>query len=44
MKLIVQPHDGVRPLVEAIDSAKRSISIAVCPFDFKAVEKTLRLT
>jgi cardiolipin synthase A/B len=41
MKLIVQPRDGVKPLVDAIDHAKKSISLSVFRFDLKEVEKAL---
>jgi phosphatidylserine/phosphatidylglycerophosphate/cardiolipin synthase-like enzyme len=41
MRLIVQPRDGVKPLLEAIRRAKRSIWIAIFRFDLKEVEKAL---
>jgi cardiolipin synthase len=41
MKLIVQPDDGVKPLVEAIRHAKKSVAIAVFRFDLKELEKAL---
>jgi phosphatidylserine/phosphatidylglycerophosphate/cardiolipin synthase-like enzyme len=41
MKLIVQPRDGVKPLVDAIASAKERISLAVFRFDLKEVEQAL---
>ena len=41
MRLIVQPRDGVKPLVQAIARAKQSIWIAVFRFDLKEVEKAL---
>jgi hypothetical protein len=41
MKLIVQPRDGVKPLVDPVDFAKRSIALAVFCFDLKELEKAL---
>jgi cardiolipin synthase len=41
MKLIVQPDDGVKPLVEAISQAKKRIAIVVFRFDLKELEKAL---
>ncbi len=41
MKLIVQPEDGVKPLVNGIDSAKKSVEIAIFRFDRKEVEHAL---
>ena len=41
MKLIVQPEDGAKPLVEAIDRAKKSIAIAVFRFDLAEMEEAL---
>jgi phosphatidylserine/phosphatidylglycerophosphate/cardiolipin synthase-like enzyme len=41
MKLIVQPRDGVKPLVQAIARAKRSIWIAIFRFDLDDLEKAL---
>jgi cardiolipin synthase A/B len=42
MRLIVQPRDGVKPLLAAINGAKRSIWIAVFRFDLQEVEKALQ--
>jgi cardiolipin synthase len=42
MKLIVEPDDGVRPLIKAIDSAKKSITIVVFRFDLADLEKALK--
>jgi phosphatidylserine/phosphatidylglycerophosphate/cardiolipin synthase-like enzyme len=42
MKLIVQPDDGVKPLIKAIDGAKKSITIVVFRFDLAALEKSLK--
>ena len=37
MKLIVEPADGVAPLLAAIKNAKRSVDIAIFRFDHKAM-------
>jgi len=37
--LIVQPDDGLDPLLDAINSAKRSLDIAIFRFDLKDIEK-----
>jgi cardiolipin synthase len=41
VKLIIQPEDGVKPLVTGINSAKKSIEIAIFRFDRKEVEHAL---
>ena len=41
MKLIIQPGDGVRPLIEGIDRARKSVEIAIFRFDRKEVEIAL---
>lgn len=41
MKLLIQPDDGVGPLLKAIDAAKRTISIAIFRFDQRSVERAL---
>lgn len=41
MKLIIQPDDGVRPLVRAIKRAKKSVDIVIFRFDRAEVEKAL---
>ncbi len=41
MKLIVQPEDGVKPLVNGIDRARKSVEIAIFRFDRKEVEHAL---
>jgi phosphatidylserine/phosphatidylglycerophosphate/cardiolipin synthase-like enzyme len=41
VKLIIQPEDGVRPLVNGIDSARKSLEIAIFRFDRKEVEHAL---
>jgi cardiolipin synthase len=42
VKLIVQPGDGVAPIVAAIKSAKKSVDIAIFRFDYKEIETALR--
>lgn len=41
MKVIIEPADGVGPLLAAIKSAKKSVEIAVFRFDRKDVETAL---
>jgi cardiolipin synthase A/B len=41
VKLFVQPGDGVMPLVQAINNAKKSVEIVVFRFDRSEVEKAL---
>ena len=41
MKLIIQPEDGVEPLVRGIDAARKSVEIAIFRFDRKEVEHAL---
>lgn len=41
MLLILQPDDGVAPLIEAIDRAKKTIDIVIFRFDLDAIEKAL---
>lgn len=42
MKLIVQPEDGVAPVVAAIKGAKKSVEIAIFRFDRKDIESALK--
>ncbi len=42
MKLLVQPQDGVADLVRSIDSAKKSVEIAIFRFDRSEIEQALR--
>ena len=42
MKLIIEPADGVGPLLTAINSAKKSVEIAVFRFDRKDIESALK--
>jgi cardiolipin synthase len=41
LKLLIQPGDGVAPLVEAINGAKSRVEIAIFRFDRGEVEKAL---
>jgi cardiolipin synthase len=41
VKLIIQPDDGVRPLVQAIKKAAKSIDIVIFRFDRPEIEKAL---
>ena len=42
MKLIIQPDDGVAPVVEAITRAKKTVDIVVFRFDRREVEQALK--
>ena len=41
MKLIVQPADGLKPLIQAIAKAKRSVTIVIFRFDLPELERAL---
>lgn len=41
MKLIVQPDDGIEPIVQALDSAKKNIQILIFRIDRTEVERAL---
>lgn len=41
MKLLVQPGDGIMPLVKAIDHAKKSVEIVIFRFDRREIETAL---
>ena len=41
MELIVQPADGVTPLLETIESATRTLELIIFRFDLKPVEKAV---
>ena len=41
MELIVQPGDGIKPILKAIEGAKTTIDIVIFRFDLKPVEKAL---
>ena len=42
MKLIVQPDDGLSPVLAAIKSAKSSIDTTIFRFDRPEIEKALQ--
>jgi phosphatidylserine/phosphatidylglycerophosphate/cardiolipin synthase-like enzyme len=42
MQLLVQPDDGIGPILRAIQSARRSIDIHIFRLDRKLIEKALR--
>jgi len=42
VKLIIQPGDGVQPIVQAIQKAKKSIDIVIFRFDRGEIEKALQ--
>ena len=41
MKVLIQPGDGVAPLVQAINNAKNRVEIAIFRFDRSEVERAL---
>src|SRR5262245_35007773 len=41
VKLLVQPGDGIAPLIRAIDSAKQSVEIVIFRFDRREIERAL---
>jgi cardiolipin synthase len=41
VQLIIQPEDGVAPLIQAIDRAKKTIDIVIFRFDIDAIEKAI---
>lgn len=41
MKLIIQPEDGVKPIVQAIRRARRTLDIVIFRFDRAEIEKAL---
>jgi len=43
LKLLVQPHDGVAPLLSAIKSAKKNIDILIFRMDWKELETALKV-
>jgi cardiolipin synthase A/B len=42
VKLIIQPEDGVSPVVRAIDTARKTIDIVIFRFDRALIEKALK--
>ena len=41
MKLLIQPDDGIKPILEALKSAHKSIHILIFRFDRTEIEKAL---
>jgi cardiolipin synthase len=41
VKLIIEPSDGVAPIISAIKSAKKSIEVAIFRFDYNSIEAAL---
>jgi len=41
MKLLIQPESGVGPLIKEIDSAKKTVEIAIFRFDHVEVQRAL---
>ena len=41
MEVIVQPEDGINPLLEVIGEAKKSLDLIIFRFDLKGIEKAL---
>ena len=41
MELIVQPTDGIKPLIETIAKAQKSVDVMIFRFDLKPMEKEL---
>lgn len=41
MELIVQPTDGVKPTIEAIEGARKTLDLIIFRFDLKPVEKAI---
>ena len=41
MKLIIQPDDGVKPIVQAIRKAKKTLDVVIFRFDRTEIEKAL---
>ena len=41
MELIVLPDDGIKPLLNAVNAAKKTLELIIFRFDLKDVEKAL---
>jgi phosphatidylserine/phosphatidylglycerophosphate/cardiolipin synthase-like enzyme len=41
LELIVQPQDGIRPILDAVENAQKSVDIIIFRFDLKPLEKAL---
>src|SRR6202521_4787895 len=42
MKLLIEPRDGVTPIVSAIQTAKKSVEIAIFRFEYGVIEAALK--
>lgn len=42
MELIIEPDDGVAPLLDLIKSAKKDVDMAIFRFDRRDLEKALK--
>ena len=42
LKLIIEPNDGVAPIISAIKSAKKTVEIAIFRFEYGAIEAALK--
>jgi cardiolipin synthase len=42
MKLIIEPTDGVAPIISAIKNAKKSVEIVIFRFDYGGIESALK--
>ena len=42
MRMIIEPADGVAPLLSALKNAKKSVEIAIFRFDHKGIEAALK--
>ena len=42
MKLIIEPSEGVAPIITAIKNAKKSVEIVIFRFDYRAIEAALK--
>ncbi len=41
MELIVQPDDGIKPLIKAVDAATKTLDLFIFRFDLKPLEKAI---
>ena len=41
MELIVQPEDGIKPILEAVEGAKTTLDVIIFRFDLKPLEKAI---
>ena len=42
VKLIIEPSDGVAPIISAIKNAKKSVEIVIFRFDYGGIEAALK--